>query len=282
MARRTKISEIAELEPNELIMLVQGTLTKIYPVNTGTNAKGPWSIQKGEIKDDTGTIKVMFNDRDHPIPDTWKGREITIEAVKGERSFSGVYAYDDTYIPKGKPQDTPPTRTLKVTKTGEVYLSDEGAGQQDDRPAQQPRQQAPAPQQAQPPRQQQQAPPAQHNGNAPAPADDPLPGIKRALARDAAFMALCVEAVGKLVLPAMVTVCQGATEETVQKFATTLFLNADRRGDTNRFPVPKKPRTEQAPAPQPDPEPEPPAPAPKPQARQAYRPVSDDDDDIPF
>ena len=119
MPRTTPIAEIFELDHKETVTLTRGTLTKLFPRKAGESSAGPWSIQKGEITDGKTTIAVMFKDREE-VPQSWRHRDILIECHKGEKGFSGVYAEDDNY--KGTV-----TRILKVTKTGEVSITDGSA-----------------------------------------------------------------------------------------------------------------------------------------------------------
>lgn len=112
--KTTPIEDIFELEPKETVTRTQGKLTKLYKPKTGESSHGPWSIQKGMIKDGSGEISVMFKDRDE-VPQAWRDREIIITSHKSDKGWSGVYAEDDNY--KGTT-----TRILKVTGSAIVEV----------------------------------------------------------------------------------------------------------------------------------------------------------------
>lgn len=117
MPRITPLAEIPQLEADEIITCTAGTLKKLFEPKKGENSNGPWSIQHGTLEKDGASIELFIKDRE-PIPQTWRGREIIVSAHKGEKGWSGVYAYDDTY--KGKT-----TRKVKITPTAEVALLDD-------------------------------------------------------------------------------------------------------------------------------------------------------------
>lgn len=115
MPRIIPLAEIHQMEADEPIICTVGTLKKLFEPKTGTNSNGEWSIQHGTIEKDGASIDLFIKDRP-AIAQAWRGREIIIEAHKGDKGWSGVYAYDDTY--KGKT-----TRKIKITPTGQVALT---------------------------------------------------------------------------------------------------------------------------------------------------------------
>jgi hypothetical protein len=300
MARVTPIAEIFDLNADEPVMIVRGTLTKVYQNRTGTNAHGEWSIQGAMLKDSTGEIKIMFKDRQHVIPDTWRGREIVLESTNGSHGWKGLTAFDDVY--NGKT-----TRVLKVTGTASVGLADE-SGQDDTPPPQQQRKQAPAPapaparrQQDAPPQQQQQRqePPPQRQQQQPPNAEDAaakaahdLKEVKRRIVQDANLYAQCFGAVVSIIAPQMSAHGLDIDPIGAQKITTVLFIQAQRRDDAKFMPrSPTAPKSKDTPPPARDPDPAPrqpapaPAPAPTPSQRAAaaatYTP-EEEEDDIPF
>jgi hypothetical protein len=104
------VDDILNLEPGEIVTEVQGKLLNIKDRKSGTNAKGAWSVQQGELMDATGKVKLkVWN---HPDIAPMNGREVTIKAHHNDKhGWSGAIAADDTY------QDIV-TRELKITATG--------------------------------------------------------------------------------------------------------------------------------------------------------------------
>lgn len=150
MARIIPLDEIPQMEADEPIICTTGTLKKLFEPKTGTNSNGDWSIQHGTLEKDGASIQLFIKDRP-AISQSWRGREILIESHKGDKGWSGVYAYDDTY--NGKT-----TRKIKITPTAQVSLVDGQGEAAPEKPAPQKPAQGQAP--ANKPPQQQQRPPA--------------------------------------------------------------------------------------------------------------------------
>lgn len=149
--------QILELPAGAQIFKVHGTITELYGPKDGTNAKGPWSLQRGTLTFDDGQkIGLFFKDRD-PIHLSAKGRRIELSCSQGQKGLSGVYADDDTHGNETK-------RQIKITPTGELSFID--GGQQPP-----PRQQQPQ----QPPAKTQQQAPANHTSEAPPPSTQAPP-----------------------------------------------------------------------------------------------------------
>jgi hypothetical protein len=128
--RLVPISEILnDLEVDETVLAVRGTVKRVWDRNEGTGDNGDWSVQNVVISDGKKELKVAVWNHD-PIPVKWKGKEVLIECSKSEKhGWVGVKTEDNEH--KGKI-----TRQLKVTKAGEINLAserDEGGG--DDEPA---------------------------------------------------------------------------------------------------------------------------------------------------
>jgi hypothetical protein len=136
MAKITPVAEIDQLEDGQEIILLKGRVVQMYDAHRGEDAEtgNRWSFQRFTLKDDTGTRSVLLKNRDDDLPKSYRGKEIVIEAHKGDKGWSGVYAFDDT-DKKGKT-----TRIVKVTPTAQIYLAEAGPTP----PAQEP----PPPQQA--------------------------------------------------------------------------------------------------------------------------------------
>lgn len=168
----TPIPQILDMPDGATVYLVHGRIKTVQKRHTGTVSKGPrtgepWAIQNLTIEYNGATIDVMVNDREDEIPKSWQGRMVRLEAYHGEKGWSGLYAFDDTYKNKT-------TRKLKVTGTGEVALLDgepavEGSAPSEQHYQQQPQRQAPQQQSPQQPPAQRQAHPQQRQQP---PADD--------------------------------------------------------------------------------------------------------------
>jgi hypothetical protein len=122
MAKITPVAEIDQLEDGQEIILLKGRVVQMYDAHRGEDAEtgNRWSFQRFTLKDDTGTRSVLLKNRDDDLPKSYRGKEIVIEAHKGDKGWSGVYAFDDT-DKKGKT-----TRIVKVTPTAQIYLAEAG------------------------------------------------------------------------------------------------------------------------------------------------------------
>lgn len=148
----TSIPQVCDLPDKAVVYCFEGTVQKAFNRSQGTNSQGEWSIESFVLKDATGAdIKLML--KDSP-PAGWAiGTAVRLEAWKGDKGFSGLYAADDEY--KGEVR-----RILRATKTCTITLLNGHQPQQ----APQQRQQQAAPQQQaqqQPQGGQQQAAPQQ-------------------------------------------------------------------------------------------------------------------------
>jgi hypothetical protein len=123
------IQAIQDLPAKGLVYAFEGQITKIFKRSEGENAHGKWSIESVMAKDASGAeIKLMLKDRE-PCP-YGVGTSIRVEAYKGDKGYSGLYAEDDDY--KGKV-----TRILRVTPTADLSRVDEAPSQRQ-APASQP------------------------------------------------------------------------------------------------------------------------------------------------
>lgn len=135
----TKVAEVFDMEADTVIQAIKGTLKTLWKPKTGAGDDGnKWSFQNGAIADGADEIKVVFKDREE-VPQSAKGKPITLMAFHGERGWSGVYANDNEY-PKGSGKFT---RELKVTKTAEVVIGVGSVSQPSDNNGDEPQQEAP-------------------------------------------------------------------------------------------------------------------------------------------
>jgi hypothetical protein len=102
----------------------QAKVIKIHPRKTGTNARGPWSMQRVELRDPNGEdITCLITEQDEfPFR---PGDQVVLASHVGDKGSTGVYVYDDTYNEKTE-------RQIKVTATGRIDL----IGVQNQAPAQ--------------------------------------------------------------------------------------------------------------------------------------------------
>lgn len=99
---------------------VVGKLTKLFPRKSGTKAADntPWSIQNGELTDNTGAvIPVMFKDCGE-ISKDWQNHTVALLGKHGDKGLSGLYVFDDTY-------NDSTVRKLKLTPTGTLMSAQE-------------------------------------------------------------------------------------------------------------------------------------------------------------
>lgn len=145
------VSKIAQLKDKNItpdafpVMAVEGVLEKLYKQSSGTGQYGAWQLQNGELKDDTGSIKVIFaNNSQDPSA---QNKRIKLGCTKTEHGWRGVIVED---VPEKKSKDGskvyPAERILKVTSV--ANLSFEGgqsvsSGQSEARTATQDRQSYP-------------------------------------------------------------------------------------------------------------------------------------------
>lgn len=108
------VKEAIESNDDEPVLAIRGTLTKLFRPMTGDNQFGPWSLQNGSLKDQTGEIKVVFSNRDE-VPQDYRGQVIEVRCTKGQKGgFSGVKRTTDKKDGK--------TPKLDIGKAGEVFL----------------------------------------------------------------------------------------------------------------------------------------------------------------
>lgn len=96
---------------------VTGVVQKIFPRKTGETAKNgktfTWSIQNGELSDDTGIIKFTIFGAVDEMPQSWKGKTITFLSTQGRGGWNGVFVENNEYNGKVTVQ-------LKIDKTAKV------------------------------------------------------------------------------------------------------------------------------------------------------------------
>lgn len=96
--QRMKLSTVKDaIESNddEPVLAIRGTLTKLFKPMTGDGQYGPWSLQNGMLKDATGEIKVVFDNRT-PVPDEYRGQVVEFRCTKGQKGgYSGVKRITD-------------------------------------------------------------------------------------------------------------------------------------------------------------------------------------------
>lgn len=99
------VSQVIATDEGAVVNATKGVLVNVYPSNPvtrevdGVSTQG--SLQNAELKDETGTIKVVFSDREDLRP--LKGKTVYILAKKGARGFTGTKRKLDTFRNANKP-----------------------------------------------------------------------------------------------------------------------------------------------------------------------------------
>lgn len=96
-----KINEAKEMIGQPIPRII-GTLTKVYDRKTGEGKFGPWSLQNGEIQDETGVVSIVFSG----LPDMTdkRGQEITFRSNQSKKGLTGIVMEENTYNGVTKPQ----------------------------------------------------------------------------------------------------------------------------------------------------------------------------------
>lgn len=125
--KTTNIDTINDhLSDGAVIQAFAGTLTSIFEMNTIGQGEKAWTKQNGVFRDASGkTIKVEFRRNGEEIPQNWKGKQLLLESVKGDKGTHGVKILDDEY--KGTT-----TRKLCITSTAAISFLDGDATAQNE------------------------------------------------------------------------------------------------------------------------------------------------------
>ncbi len=124
MPKPIALEDIFEHPADAPLFCVVATLKTVFgqkrgTIKTGKNIGGTWIIQNLVLTDGQTEIDVAVKDREEEIPQSWKGREIMLEAHKGDRGYTGLYAIDDDFGDKI-------TRKIKCTPTCIISLVEGG------------------------------------------------------------------------------------------------------------------------------------------------------------
>jgi len=234
---------------------IRGTIKKVYPIKTGTNSHGNWSMQNLLFFDNTGEITIVLKDRAE-LTKEWADCVVLITAGEHGKKPTGIEAEDNEY-------NDVVTRRIKVTPSATIEDGREIADTQ-----QQPTQQQQRP--VQPPPSQRAAPPPNYaaeerqeqRNSAPPPAQRPAAGPQRPPAGSEPSTQDRLQAVRKTVF-SLVTLYNIAHDaavyhsatvfqrhghvmrpEAVGALATTLFIEANKQGalcpalDLEKLPAP--------------------------------------------
>lgn len=99
------------------IEAIHGRVTKVEKRFEGTNAKGAWSIQKIQVQDATGAIKVMFSGL-ADIPQSWVGQDIYIQAGQSNGKTGGLCGLTSATDAKANP----PEKIVKASEKAVVQF----------------------------------------------------------------------------------------------------------------------------------------------------------------
>ena len=212
---------IRQLPNKTAIGAIRAEVIKAYERKEGASDRGPWSMQRVELRDfDGDTIVALLTDRDPFLYQP--GDFLIFEAFVGDRGASGLYAHDDTFKDVTR-------RQIKITKSGVIYRDD------DTFIAPAP---APTPAQAPAPAQAPQAQPAPAPASAPAPADNAaMAAARREITRIANLHVLCVMAVERIEVPLIEQITSGPMSESQRQAAVaSIFIKAERQGLVDKMP----------------------------------------------
>lgn len=81
-----------------VIPRIQAKLTKVYERKTGKGQYGEWSLQNGEIQDDSGVMKILF--KQLPSQEHLQGKTMIFKSMEGKHGLKGVECKKNEY--KGK------------------------------------------------------------------------------------------------------------------------------------------------------------------------------------
>lgn len=124
--RVTKLAEVFDLEDQEVIMAVSGTITELYKQTKGGTDDKPWAVQNGVIKDGQDTMRFAVWNKD-PLPQSMRGKKVTFLSFQGKKGWTGVFAHDNEY--KGKTtRELKLTQAAEIVEAGSVNRSEDGDG----------------------------------------------------------------------------------------------------------------------------------------------------------
>lgn len=121
--RILKLSEVAQMSPDEIVPCVIATVKQIYKPKKGGEGDNAYKFQDVILKDGDTEFKMTIKDRfDWDMPDNWKGKKVVVNSHQGSKGLTGVKIKDTSYEKNGKKVEQV---VLWVTSTGEIAL--EGA-----------------------------------------------------------------------------------------------------------------------------------------------------------
>lgn len=228
MSNYPSVAEIQSFKDGSSIQKVRLRLVSLFEQKKGQGQHGPWAIQNAVFTDGGQNIKAMIKDRD-AFPENWKGEDLIISAVSGNKGLSGLYAFDDEY--QGKTE-----RKIKITGTAKIQVVQQSQDQhQNNQPpannggfdseadiaaryaAENPGLQNPPPQQR---------PPKKAK-----PPEDKLLAAKKTLIQVTNLHALCRFSVERVERPLIKSVTgRDMNENELQSATSSVFIKADRLG----------------------------------------------------
>lgn len=85
------IEEAIAAELDEPVLAIRGTMTKLYSQMSGEGQYGPWTIQNGQLQDNTGEIKVVFSNAPSLDEKKYRNQLVEFRCTKGTKGgWSGV------------------------------------------------------------------------------------------------------------------------------------------------------------------------------------------------
>lgn len=115
------MSQLANVEEKDVLKVLTGKLTKLFPAKHWEGQYGPYSIQNGELELEDQTIKITFMKNEQP--ESAKGKTITLRSMRGKHGLTGVTYDVESYKNKEGKQVSHPV--IKVTAAAKVSFDGE-------------------------------------------------------------------------------------------------------------------------------------------------------------
>lgn len=139
MALVLTIQQLLDMADGGVPEAFKATVKKVFAPRTGSGDDGPWTLQKIEVADSTGTIECMLSNRPE-MSRSMEGKQIYVMAGRGQRGLIGLKRKTNNHNGRVTPQVWI-YYSADVTAEG----ASSGATQEQQQPQreQQPRNQAP-------------------------------------------------------------------------------------------------------------------------------------------
>lgn len=118
------VTDLLKADDGDQPKAIKARLKAIYKRREGESNGRSYSFEDFELVDGDGKA-IRCSLANHPIMDRkWIGRDIYLEAQKGNKGWSGLYIVDEKWTPKDSDEERT-IRKLKVTGTCKLTLAGE-------------------------------------------------------------------------------------------------------------------------------------------------------------